>query len=187
MTIIGAFEGPKVLRGRVIVNPKAEIALREIKPILPERKSSLCLPPEQRCFCALTSARRGTSPRAVKRKIQLPPPARSEACSRAKRNKWQGPAPAGRMPFMSASPLSRRSPALYGAELTQSSYQQRIAKCLQCRSVRYCAVTNFEVSRAQASVVCSKNQANFRMRSCPADCRVIPSNYPMRISAIRGN
>src|SRR5215831_19303595 len=35
---------------------------------------------------------------------------------------------AGRMPFMSASPLNRRSAALFGAELTQPSYQQRIAK-----------------------------------------------------------
>jgi len=30
---------------------------------------------------------------------------------------------------MSASPLNRHSAALYGAELTQPSYQQRIAKC----------------------------------------------------------
>jgi len=30
---------------------------------------------------------------------------------------------------MSASPLNRRSAALFGAELTQPSYQQRIAKC----------------------------------------------------------
>src|SRR6516162_8757072 len=35
---------------------------------------------------------------------------------------------AGRMPFMSASPLNRRSAALYGAELTQPGYQQRIAE-----------------------------------------------------------
>src|SRR6516225_4181195 len=37
---------------------------------------------------------------------------------------------AGRMPFMSASPLNRRSAALYGAELTQPGYQQRIAESL---------------------------------------------------------
>src|SRR6516164_350151 len=38
---------------------------------------------------------------------------------------------AGRMPFMSASPLNRRSAALYGAELTQPGYQQRIAESLK--------------------------------------------------------
>jgi hypothetical protein len=37
VTVIGSLEGPKVLRGNVIVNPKTEIALREIKPIPPER------------------------------------------------------------------------------------------------------------------------------------------------------
>ena len=35
-------------------------------------------------------------PRAVERKRQLPPRARSEACSREKRNKWQGPASGGK-------------------------------------------------------------------------------------------
>jgi len=37
--VIGPLEGPKLLRGNVVVNPKAEIALREIKPIPPERAS----------------------------------------------------------------------------------------------------------------------------------------------------
>ena len=37
--VIGALEGPKLLRGHVVVNPKAEIALREMKPIPPERAS----------------------------------------------------------------------------------------------------------------------------------------------------
>jgi hypothetical protein len=37
--VIGPLEGPKLLRGHVVVNPKAEIALREIKPIPPERAS----------------------------------------------------------------------------------------------------------------------------------------------------
>ena len=37
--VIGPLEGPKLLRGHVIVNPKAEIALREIRPIPPERAS----------------------------------------------------------------------------------------------------------------------------------------------------
>jgi hypothetical protein len=35
---------------------------------------------------------------------------------------------AGRMPFMSDSTLNRCSAALYGAELTQLSYPQRMAK-----------------------------------------------------------
>jgi hypothetical protein len=37
--IIGPLEGRKLLRGHVVVNPKAEIALREMKPIPPERAS----------------------------------------------------------------------------------------------------------------------------------------------------
>jgi len=37
--VIGPLEGPKLLRGHVVVNPKAEIALREIKPIPSERAS----------------------------------------------------------------------------------------------------------------------------------------------------
>jgi hypothetical protein len=36
---IGLPEGPKLLRGHVIVNPKAELGLREIKPVPPERAS----------------------------------------------------------------------------------------------------------------------------------------------------
>jgi hypothetical protein len=36
---IGPLEGPKLLRGHVIVNPRTQIALREIKPIPPERAS----------------------------------------------------------------------------------------------------------------------------------------------------
>jgi|SRR6516162_11665162 len=42
---------------------------------------------------------------------------------------------AGRMPFMSASPLNRRSAALYGAELTQPGYQQRIAESPKFESI----------------------------------------------------
>jgi hypothetical protein len=34
---IGPLEGPKLLRGHVIVNPKTDTALRDIKPIPPER------------------------------------------------------------------------------------------------------------------------------------------------------
>lgn len=36
---IGAVEGPKLLKGHIILNPKTEVALREIKPIPPERAS----------------------------------------------------------------------------------------------------------------------------------------------------
>jgi hypothetical protein len=36
---IGLAGGPKLLRGHVIVNPKAELGLREIKPVPPERAS----------------------------------------------------------------------------------------------------------------------------------------------------
>jgi hypothetical protein len=37
--VIGALEGPKLLKGHIILNPKTEVALREIKPIPPERAS----------------------------------------------------------------------------------------------------------------------------------------------------
>ena len=45
------------------------------------------------------------------------------------RNEINGRGPLrGKNAFMSASPLNRRSAALYGAELTQPGYQQRIAE-----------------------------------------------------------
>jgi hypothetical protein len=37
VTVIGPLEGPKLLKGYVIINPRTETALREIKPSLPER------------------------------------------------------------------------------------------------------------------------------------------------------
>jgi hypothetical protein len=37
VTVIGPLEGPKLLKGYVVINPRTKIALREIKPAPPER------------------------------------------------------------------------------------------------------------------------------------------------------
>jgi hypothetical protein len=61
----------------------------------PERKSLFASRPTSERLLRLIAVARNER-RAVERKIQLPSPARSEACSREKRNKWQGPASGGK-------------------------------------------------------------------------------------------
>src|SRR6516225_1995078 len=52
--------------------------------------------------------------------------ARSEVCSRPKRNKWRGPAQRGRRPFMPDSALNRRSEALGGWKANNASFGHQI-------------------------------------------------------------
>jgi hypothetical protein len=66
-------------------------------PTIALKANGYCLP--KQCFqkpLRLSCPQRGTSAGAARTQNAVTPRARSEACSRAKRNKWQGPASGGK-------------------------------------------------------------------------------------------
>src|SRR5271165_6312517 len=101
-------------RSLAILPPKLRDWLnREPVRYLPGKTQILGSPSEQspKSFCRLTAAARNERS-AVERKIPLPSQRGAKPDQERNEINGRGPPPAGRMPFMSDSTLSRRSAAL---------------------------------------------------------------------------